>query len=79
MLKSSIFEAVVAMASKQYSPFTDFRVRLAFGSLLIKPSNEGPTRRCTIGVSGVAGLGTAYKTGPSFVKPGSDMKEYRNL
>ena len=53
--------AVVAMASKQYNPFTDFRVRLVFGSPLIEPSTEVPIRRCIAGVLGAVRFGTAYK------------------
>ena len=35
---------------------------LAFGSLLLKPSNEVPTWRCTADFLGAAGLGTPFKT-----------------
>ena len=49
-----------------HRPETHFRVWPAFGSPLIKPRNEMPTQRCSAGVSGTVGFGTAYKTGKSY-------------
>ena len=53
------------MASKQYNPLRA-GVGFAFGPSCIKPSNEVPTWRCTPGVLGATGFGTAYKTGLKF-------------